>query len=230
MLSLASAESILTIVLLIAAYYFSVIINDIIQALVNNRMGDDTAVNRGYTSLNPVHHFDIISFIALLIFRVGWSRMVPVTFYKVRKDNFIARLLLIFAMEPIVSLAICLVSLIILKHLISVDLIENLLDLLFMRSGFTFSVISSMGHISSAKLLVAMFLTALVFLNLVITAMAIIFNGFRFFIIALRKYLQPFMSYIDLILLLGPIALFYCFNTQIINFFLNVFINLINYI
>ena len=41
-------------------------------------LGDDTAKYNGRMSLNPAKHIDPIGFIALLFFKIGWAKPVPV--------------------------------------------------------------------------------------------------------------------------------------------------------
>lgn len=47
-------------------------------------LGDPTARNLGRITMNPLKHFDVIGFICMVLFRVGWAKPVPVNarYYK----------------------------------------------------------------------------------------------------------------------------------------------------
>ena len=47
-------------------------------------LGDPTARNLGRITLNPFKHFDLLGFICMMLFRVGWAKPVPVNarYYK----------------------------------------------------------------------------------------------------------------------------------------------------
>ena len=42
------------------------------------RLGDPTARNLGRITLNPVKHFDLLGFLSMLVFHVGWAKPVPI--------------------------------------------------------------------------------------------------------------------------------------------------------
>jgi Zn-dependent protease len=48
------------------------------HAFVANRLGDDTAKQRGRLTLNPLAHLDPIGTIMIFIVRFGWAKPVPV--------------------------------------------------------------------------------------------------------------------------------------------------------
>ena len=41
-------------------------------------LGDDTAKSRGRLTLNPLKHLDVMGFLMMLVFHVGWAKPVPV--------------------------------------------------------------------------------------------------------------------------------------------------------
>lgn len=53
------------------------------HAWVADKMGDPTAKMMGRLTLNPFKHLDIIGTIAIIVFRFGWARPVPIN-----PDNF----------------------------------------------------------------------------------------------------------------------------------------------
>ncbi len=53
------------------------------HAWAANKQGDPTAKMLGRLTLNPLRHLDIIGTIAIIIFRIGWAKPVPIN-----PDNF----------------------------------------------------------------------------------------------------------------------------------------------
>ena len=48
------------------------------HALTAYWLGDDTAKRAGRISLNPLRHLDLVGFLFMIVFHVGWARPVPV--------------------------------------------------------------------------------------------------------------------------------------------------------
>ncbi|MCR5808479.1 MAG: site-2 protease family protein [Clostridiales bacterium] len=73
-----------------------------------HRMGDDTALNMGRMTLNPMAHIDPVGFLMLIIVGFGWAKPVPVNprnYKNYRKGEFIVSFAGIFT-----NLIIALVS------------------------------------------------------------------------------------------------------------------------
>ncbi len=55
-------------------------------------LGDTTAKDEGRLSLNPVNHIDPVGLLAMLVFRFGWAKPVPINFMKFKnrkRDTFL---------------------------------------------------------------------------------------------------------------------------------------------
>ena len=50
-------------------------------------LGDQTPRLAGRLTLNPLAHIDPVGFLALLIFRIGWAKPVPINPYNFRNPN-----------------------------------------------------------------------------------------------------------------------------------------------
>jgi len=48
------------------------------HAFASNLLGDDTAKREGRLTLNPLAHLDLVGTLALIFFRFGWGKPVPV--------------------------------------------------------------------------------------------------------------------------------------------------------
>ncbi len=60
------------------AYFLVTIFSGYLQARVAKKLGDRTAEEAGFLTLNPAVYFDPIGFIAFLVFNFGWGKIVPI--------------------------------------------------------------------------------------------------------------------------------------------------------
>lgn len=73
------------------AIVIAISVHEFGHAFVAHLFGDDTAKNQGRMSFNPARHLDPVGILAMLIFKVGWARPVPVNpnnFKNFRLANF----------------------------------------------------------------------------------------------------------------------------------------------
>ena len=57
------------------------------HALVSHWLGDDTAVNQGRLSMNPLRHFDPLGALCMLVGGVGWAKPVPINPYNYKNPK-----------------------------------------------------------------------------------------------------------------------------------------------
>ena len=77
------------------------------------KLGDPTARNLGRITLNPVKHFDLLGFISMMIFHIGWAKPVPISsrhFQNPRRDMAITG-----AAGPLSNLCLAIIHLVILR-------------------------------------------------------------------------------------------------------------------
>ena len=62
----------------------SLSVHESAHGYVSYLLGDPTARNLGRITLNPLKHFDVLGFVCMALFRVGWAKPVPVNarYYK----------------------------------------------------------------------------------------------------------------------------------------------------
>lgn len=71
-------------ILYIIAFIIAVVCHEFAHGYAALSQGDPTAKNAGRLTLNPLAHVDPIGLIAMLIFRIGWAKGVPVNPYNFR--------------------------------------------------------------------------------------------------------------------------------------------------
>ena len=72
------------LLLMIPVVILSLSVHESAHGYVSYKLGDPTARNLGRITLNPLKHFDLMGFICMIFFRVGWAKPVPVNarYYK----------------------------------------------------------------------------------------------------------------------------------------------------
>lgn len=99
MIGLKNIESVIGFIILVLVYLFSVTVAGCFRAWVAKKMGDDTAEEFGFLTLNPLNHVDLFGFSVLILFcdvsrtifpgflagrsvpiytGFGWGKQVPV--------------------------------------------------------------------------------------------------------------------------------------------------------
>ena len=78
---------ILSIIMAIIPAFLCITLHEISHGLAACVLGDDTAKNAGRLSLNPLKHLDVMGFLMMLVFRVGWAKPVPVNMYKFKNPK-----------------------------------------------------------------------------------------------------------------------------------------------
>ena len=77
-------EYIFNLLLMIPIAIISLSVHESAHGYASYLLGDPTARNLGRITMNPLKHFDVIGFICMVLFRVGWAKPVPVNarYYK----------------------------------------------------------------------------------------------------------------------------------------------------
>lgn len=75
---------ILTKILIIPAAVFAFSFAPFGKALVSDKLGDPTPRNNDRLTMNPLAHLDVLGFICIILFSIGWTKPIPTnsSFYK----------------------------------------------------------------------------------------------------------------------------------------------------
>jgi len=77
MFTLQSAQDIILLITRLIAYLFVITPAGAFKSWTTKKMGDPTADELGFTSLNPIVHVDTIGLICLVLLGFGWGRQIP---------------------------------------------------------------------------------------------------------------------------------------------------------
>ncbi|MCP4349227.1 MAG: site-2 protease family protein [Desulfobacterales bacterium] len=142
---------------MIVPLLFAVTIHEVAHGYVAYRMGDDTAMQAGRLTLNPIKHLDLFgSFIIPLVLSIsnspfifGYAKPVPVNFTRIREYR--KGVILVSAAGVVANMA-CAVA-----------------------SGILFRMIISFGHVSGLRLFAEPLVTMLIY-SVMINLMLAVFN------------------------------------------------------
>ena len=62
-------------------------VHELSHGYVAYRLGDNTAKNAGRLTMNPIRHIDIVGLLAMIFFRFGWAKPVPVNMWKFKSPK-----------------------------------------------------------------------------------------------------------------------------------------------
>ncbi len=212
MISVASVESVVTMLLLVLAYSISVMLSGSAHALVARSCGDSSAEQEGFLSGNPSYFFDFFGFICLLLFGFGWGRRPPFYPFLVSGPHKAIKVFCVYITEAAASLGIAMVSLVFaiaasgkvaLYIITSYSVVYDLLR----RISFH-DLARCMPHQSSLLLLVSMFGIILTSLNILLALWSLINNSVRYGLYLGSEYNYAYMRHEERITWLGPLILF----------------------
>lgn len=227
MINLAFAEFLFALILLVSAYLISHTINGCLQAYFIGLLGDTTARDEGYLSLNPFDHIDTFGFLALVFLGIGWLQTVPIDPYAIQGTLRYLRLFIAFMTEACISILIATISLVVavffygfpLTRLLIIKLFTyySKFFLLFFSSAAQLNIASVFGGThTTVGVVLAFLLVSLVYLNILIATISSIFNGFRYFLVVGFEKGYTYMEYADYVAILGPFLVVYVFGDLLV--------------
>lgn len=193
-----------------------------IQTWIALKMGDATSYEAGYGSPNPLMHFDLLSFLAVVIFRIGWPRMVPVNSFAIFGRFRLFKLFIIHITEAIASLLLAVVSLALSVNLFGRELTTILVLKLFRYYSKSLMVLfSSTSHLqiatlfqggySTLSIIIAFLLISIVYLSIFIATISLILNGLRYMLMIGFEKGYKYIEYADYLSFFGPFIIVYFF-------------------
>lgn len=76
--ALSSKENMLLFLLSLPTFLIALSVHEAMHGYVAYWQGDPTAKNFGRLSLNPLKHFDLVGFLAMMLCGFGWAKPVPI--------------------------------------------------------------------------------------------------------------------------------------------------------
>lgn len=219
--NLASAESLISIFSLFFAYCISVTLSGAGQAYIASRMGDTTAKDEGFLSLNPFDHVDLVGAFMLVLFKFGWGRQIPINPFYIKPRWYTLRLLFVYSSEALISIALALCALIFLVVFFKIDALFFAVEMFFSGSTPTRSFVQAFPHTHSLVIVGSLFLLSVVFFNVFIATYSILLNGIKYIIARGVHYGYQYVEYTDMLLIFGPLLFLFFFAQPLSTFLIH---------
>ena len=182
MLNQHIAQTIIIDTIFLLAICLAFILAGIGQALVAKWLGDSTADDEGFVTLNPLVHIDALGMILLVIFGIGWISSVPIDPHNIRGPWRTLKLLFLYSTETALTFTLAVISaLVYMRCFIAESLLSGLT--IFFAGSSSFNAFSAFytGY-PSTIMVIALFILAFIFANIFVAALSCIVNSFRFII------------------------------------------------
>ncbi len=233
MINLAIAEFLFALILLLAAYFISHTINGCIQSWVTWKLGDPTAKEEGFLSPNPLVHVDIFGLLALIFLSIGWLQTVPIDPYAFQSPWRYVKIWVGYFTEAFVSVIIATISLFLCVFFYGYAITMLLIIKLFTYYSKAFMVLFSKSahldiaalfaeHQSSFAIVLAFLLVSIVYLNILIATISIVFNSFRYMLIVGFEQGYTYMEYAEYVSFFGPFLVVYVFGDRLVYWLLEL--------
>lgn len=198
MVNVKSAEFLITFITFALVYIVSVTFVGYFHAWVTEKMGDDTAVESGFLTLNPLQHIDTIGMLCLLLFRIGWGARIPIDPAKIEARSTVVRWLKLYTAywsDAVAHIALATIAMtglvVIFGHMvlqISADMMLNG-ELSHIRFAQVYP------DVSSWVISVALILIACIYLNVFLAVFSFVFYGLELLMMFLTENSPEYAQY-----------------------------------
>ncbi len=225
MITLHTAEMLISIITFFIAYLVVITISNVFRAWVAHEMGDDTGVRLGYLSFNPMVHIDPIGLFFLFTFYFGWGRMVPINPLMITEPYRMLKLAIAYLSDSFMHLLLSVIGIIALLGIFDVNIIGVMRYMVLTYNVSHLPIANMYPHVSSLAISVGFIIFAFVYLNVVLGVLHFIinFSNYLLFVLADRSNkVAQYANYITiglpifLILFFSP--LFRLFSVQLISY------------
>jgi hypothetical protein len=225
MITLHTAEMLISIITFFIAYLVVITISNVFRAWVAHEMGDDTGIRLGYLSFNPMVHIDPIGLFFLFTFYFGWGRMVPINPLMITEPHRMLKLAVAYLSDCFMNLLLSVIGIIALLGIFDVNIIGVMRYMVLTYNVSHLPIANMYPHVSSLAVSVGFIVFAFVYLNVVLGVLHFIinFSNYLLFVLADRSNkIAQYANYITIglpiILILFFSPLFRLFSVQLISY------------
>lgn len=198
MLSLKIAQPIINILSSFIAYILIISPVGCFRAWAAKKMGDTTAEDMGFLTLNPAPHLDFVGILVLIFFGVGWGKHIPINPLNIEGKRRGLKLTCAYFSDTFAHLVLATLGLI-------------LFILLF--GAHSLSLYAT--EVSSLGISIARILNAFINLNVILAAIALIINLVMVVGILIAERNVQFPPYFFYFVILAPIIMLVIFGEDI---------------
>lgn len=178
MIDLKSATSIINLITLSLVYFFTVSVAGYTKAWVSQKMGDDTAAEHGFLTLNPFVHTDLIGAFLFLAFGIGWGKYFPLDPFNIMPPYRSLKIIIAYISDSLVRLIIALISLVFLILFFGAKILL-VANPMILYGHLSHEFLASFYPESSAlNITLAFILIVLAYINVLLGALYLLINAF----------------------------------------------------
>lgn len=176
-LTLQTALFLMSTISLMLAYFVTTTLSNCFKAWVASVMGDDTPEQLGFLSLNPLVHLDIVGFLLVPFFRVGWGRHIPIDATNIRGPWRTLKIIIAFFSNSIACIFIAFLALVALVFMFDHHII-SITSLMVLMENVSPTIISNVysAH-PSVAIATGSILISIVYLSVILSVLQVVING-----------------------------------------------------
>lgn len=209
MLNVQIAQSLIGIITFLIAYTISVTLAGYFTAWTAFSMGDETATDEGFLSLNPFMHMDIVGTLFIMLYGFGWGKFVPINPFNIQGPARPFKIAWAFVAKSVAHLAIAFFSLVLMIALFGQKV------LLLLMSGVPMAKV--FPESTSYLLSVGLILQYIFVVNAILCVIAFIIYLCGLGVMIWAEKNPDYSPYTGLIMLVLPILLYYVGGAYLVN-------------
>lgn len=183
-----------TYAVLVLSYVILVCLAGCARAWITNLMGDSSAKDQGYLTLNPAVHVDMFGLILLLLLGIGWGSQIPIDPHNIYGRFRWLKVTIAMMSGVLVYLFLALVGIIGISILLS-------------PAGQSGSMLAGPATLAIVKQFVQ--------ISIFLAAIELVINAVLLFLMAMTHYNHEIIRYSFYIVLIIPILIFYLYGNEI---------------
>jgi len=219
-LTIPIADSIISILAFLIAYGISVVITRALAAWVISFLGDSTAKELGFTSLNPLVHLDFLGFLFFYLIGLGWKKNLPIDTEYLGPRFRTLRILAAFLIESIIHMVIATIGIALLAALFGIHIFYVALPMVARYEHLSHRVLmATYPTLPSLALVIALILILIVYVNTMFAALSLLLNAVRYGLsLVMARY--PDLEQLGSLLLIVSALLFLIFFAEPLRIFI----------
>lgn len=216
MISVDIIEYIISLTTLFIAFLFSITIGGVVRAWSAEAAGDDTAVEQGFGSFNPLIYLDLLGLLVLFIWKFGWGVYVPVTSANIRGPARYVKLLAVLFSDTFVHIMLALAGIVVLIASFGSNILILLRPIFLAYQMFSPHIFSRVApELSSISLSALFMVIAMVYVNTGLAFISVLRNAV---FVGMQMVIQRYAgnnAYLNILLIAVPLVLALFFSNAL---------------
>lgn len=199
MINVQSAEFFITLITFGLVYIVSVTFVGYFHAWVTEKMGDDTAAESGFLTLNPFQHIDFIGVLCLVLFRIGWGARIPIDATRIQGRSTVQRWVKLYTAywsDAVAHVGMATAAMTGLVLLFGASVLQLSADMMLSGELSYLRFAKIFPDVSSLTISVALILIACVYLNVFLAVFSFVFYGLELLLMYLTENSPEYGRYV----------------------------------